>query len=297
MAKLKKLNPEDIVDTLHVREISEETGEILEYSKSVYSAEGSSKIIDNKRYKISENELHQYINEEFGRFFFYMYSNIDDYDLQPQYKTRVLVLASYLDYNSNVLVEKSERNINLKLNKDNIKDILKLSDSEFRKTMKALTDSGVVIKDDKNYILNNCFKRGNLKSKSVLCTRVFVKSIRDLYWSTEAKNHKQLYYLFKMLPYTNMQFNIPCKNINCENIDSIDPLTMNDISSLLGYGDNNGGKLWKVLRGFKINGNYAVCKFSFDEDKEYITINPRLYYAGTQIENVTYIINIFDMAK
>ena len=297
MARLQKLNPDDIIDTLHIREISEVTGEIVEYEKAVYSPNGQSKIDENKRIKLSEKELHVYLKEEYGNFFFYFYNVLDKYDIKPQYKVRFLYLASYLDFNNNLLVAKDEYNVKIQLNRQMIKDILKLKDAEFRNTLNVLLECGLLIKDDKHYKLNtSCGIKGEVKSSKELYTRVFITSIRQLYDKCKPVNHKQLYYLFKILPHVNINYNIPCNDTQTDIISEVKPYTMKDICKTIGYDSTSTNKVWNILRGFKIGDDYVVCKHSIDKD-EYITVNPRVYYAGTRIENVRYLMNIFDMAK
>ncbi|MGL6175096.1 MAG: hypothetical protein ACRC1P_10875 [Cellulosilyticaceae bacterium] len=297
MPKLNKINPSDIIDTLHIVEVSEETGNVVEYTKSVYSAEAKEKMEENKNIILSQKELHVYLKEEYGNFFFYFYNKLDTYDIKPQYKLRFLYLASHLDYNNGNMIIRGEHNMKIRLNKETMRDILKLKDTEFRKTVKALTDCGLLIKDGKHYDLNtDCSVKGEVPKNKKDYTRVFIKTIRNLYDKCDPISHKQLYYIFKILPLVNLQFNIPCRNTECETIRDIHPLTMTEICNEIGYNSTHASRLWKELRGFKVDDNYVLCKHSID-DKEYLAINPMVYYAGTRIDNVKYLIGIFDMVK
>lgn len=297
MAKLEKINPNDIIDTLHITEVSEETGEAVTYTKAVYSPEGQSKLDENKQIKLSEKELHVYLKEEYGNFFFYFYNVLDTYDIKPQYKVRFLYLASYLDFNNDLLVAKDEYGLKIQLNKPLMRDILKLKDTEFKSTLKTLIDSGLMIKDGSHYKINTvCSIKGNAPNTKQLYTRLFIKSIRELYDMCDAKNHKQLYYIFKILPYVNLQFNMVCHKTDCDIMKNIEPINITDLCRLIGYKETNSTRLWNTIRGFKIGEDYVVCKHSVDK-QEFITINPRIYYAGTRIENISYLTSIFDMAK
>lgn len=297
MPKLNKLKPSDIVDTIHVKEISEETGEVIEYTKPVYSPEAQTKLDENKNTLLSQKDLHLYLKEEYGNFFFYFYNKLDSYDIKPQYKVRFLYLASYLDYNSNLLVARGEYNVKIQLNRQMMKDILKLKDAEFKNTIKILATSGLLIKDGRHYKLNtDCGIKGDMCKTKEMYTRVFIKSIRELYDKCDPINHKQLYYLFKILPYINTNFNIPGKNTSIDIMGRIEPLTIKELCEKIGYDNTSSNKLWKILRGFKIGEDYVVCKHTIDEN-EYIAINPKVYYAGTRIENVKYLIGMFEMVK
>lgn len=296
---LQKLKPSDIKDTIHVIEVSEATGEVIEYSKALYTEEGENKLANNKRYKVSEKELHKFLNDDFGSFFFYFYNKLDCYDIKPQHKMRFLHLASHLDYNNGNIVIKGDYNLKVRPTRQNIKDILNLKEAEFKNTMKALTECGLLIKDDKYYNVDtSCSIRGVVADRNKKeYTRVFIATIRDLYNKCTPKQHKQLYYLFKILPKINVHFNVPCYNIDCDVMRDIVPMTLSDVCKAIDYDETHSGRLWNILRGFKIGDDYVICKYTVDNNKEYIAINPRLYYAGNQIENVSYLIGIFDMVK
>ena len=122
------------------------------------------------------------------------------------------------------------------------------------------------------------------------------KQIKGLYNKTDSKNHKQLYHIFKLLPTVNKQFNIPCREIDCDTIEMIDPLSMADVCEVLGYHRTNRSKVWKMLRGFRVEDDYMFCKHEVDAI-DFLCINPKLFYAGTQIDNLKCMINVFDMAK
>lgn len=183
------------------------------------------------------------------------------------------------------------------MNRQNLMDVLLLKEREFRNTLSVLVDSKLLIKDDKHYKINtDCVSRGSLPNKSSDYTRVFIDTIRELYVKCDPKNHKQLYYVFKLLPYINLQYNIPCTNVECEVLGDIVPLSLKDICEIVGYDKTSTSKLWNALRKFKIQENYVVCKHVVD-DLEFICINPRLFYAGTRIEDVSYVIGVFDMVR
>lgn len=295
--RLEKLTKEDILDTRHVTEVSEVTGEVISYTKDILTKEGQDKVDNNKKLKVSQKELHQYLRSEVGNFFFYFYNVLDEVEIKPQYKVRFLYLASHLDYNNNLLVARGEYNAKIQLNRQMISDILKLKNAEFKNTLKILIEKGLIIKDDKHYKLNTNYSiKGDIPKNKNEYTRVFIKSIRELYDKCEPKQHKQLYYLFKMLPYINVNFNMPCSNISIDIMSKIEPLTIKELCVRVGYGISNNNKLWNILRGFKIGEDYVVCKHTVDEN-EYIAINPRVYYAGTQMDNVKHLISIFEMAK
>lgn len=295
--KLEKLSKDDLLDIRHITEVSETTGEVITYTKEVYTEEGSEKLANNRKIKVSQKDLHKYLNEDIGNFFFYFYNRLDEVDISPQYKVRFLILATYLDYESEYISTKDDSGIKIRLSTKDVKEIMKLSKGEFSKTINALISSELIENDDGYYKINIQYAfRGELDKRKSNYTRVFIDTVKALYNKTDSKNHKQLYYIFKLLPTVNKQFNIPCREIDCDIMEMIDPLNMSDICEVLGYHRTNRSKVWKMLRGFKVEDDYMFCKHEVD-DIDFLCINPKLFYAGTQIQNLICMINVFDMAK
>ena len=167
---------------------------------------------------------------------------------------------------------------------------------EFKKTIKVLKEENLLIKEKMFYRLNTeyCIK-GNIVKKNGY-TRVFVNTIRNLYINTKPIYHKQLYYFFKLLPYINLQFNILTENVKEEKSENITPMSMTDICKLLNVNTKDPKKMFKTLKSFMIGDEYVLCKHEINNIEAY-SINPKLYYMGTQIHNLLYLTNLFAMAK
>lgn len=297
--KLQKLEKEDIVDILHVTEVSDATGEIIEYDKCVLTIDGISKQKNNieeiKRYK----EAHDYIRKEIGVFFFYFYNKMDKIDIPLAHKTRFIYLSSFLGYNTENLVTKIEGkgNVYFRIKRDKLFEILALPDRETRSTILSLTKANVMYKDGNYYNISAEYSiHGENNNVNKGCTRVFIDNIRKLYKATDYKKHKQLYYLFKLLPHVNLENNIVCENVKEMEIYKTIPMTLKDIMISLELNETNSTRWLKEMKKFTIDGNYVVMRTYIDETL-YIIINPKLYYGGNHIENMKYIIGLFDAVK
>ena len=286
------LQKEKLLDVVQVTEVSTTTGEAFTYEKNIYDKEIHQA---NVEYKLSEKELHQYINEEIGSFFFLFYRKLDELDMKEQHKARFIYLASFLDYDSNNIIDKVNGK-KLGITTMVLKDYLGLKDTEFKATIKSLRDNGLLIKEKMYYRLNTdyCFK-GTVNKKNDY-TRVFVDTIKNLYINTKPIHHKQLYYFFKLLPCVNLQFNIITKDVKEETSDNIKPMSMKDICEYLNVNIKDSKKMFNTLNRFMIGDEYVICKHVVHNMDAY-SINPKLYYMGTQINNLLAIINLFEMAK
>ena len=289
MAKLQK---EKLIDTIEVTEVSRETGEVVTYTKNVYDKQIHD---ENVSYLLSEKELHVFIDDEIGKFFFYFYKKMDKVNIEEQYKVRFLYLSSYLDYNSDYIVSK-DGNRKTNISYDGLRSILNLSIRECRNTIKAFEENNLIKKEKNGYRLNTeyCFRGvgGTIKN----CSRVFIDTVRELYLETLPRHHKQLYFFFKLLPYINMQHNVITKDVKEENIHNIKPLSMGEIALILGSYEKNPKKLFEILSKFQIKGESIICLHKI-KGVDLYSVNPRVFYRGTQIDNLKALLNIFDMAK
>ena len=297
--KLQKLEKEDIKDVLYVTEVSESTGEVVTYEKCVLTSDGISKQRENieeiKRYK----EAHEYIRRELGMFFFYFYNKMDKVEIPLAHKTRFIYLSSFLGYNTENLVTKiqGKGNVYFRIKRDKLFEILSLPEREFRRTMKSLTDVDVVYKDGNYYNIKSEYSiHGENNNANKGCTRVFIDNIRKLYVETDYRKHKQLYYLFKILPNVNLENNIVCTNVKEMEIYKTIPMSLKDIVLSLGLSEKYNKTWFNDMRKFKIDGNYVIMRTEIGDEMS-IIINPKVYYGGNNIDNLKYIIGLFESAR
>lgn len=296
MNKLK----EKPITTNFVTKIDMTTGEVTQYTEDVY--ENKPKIKEKSLEKLKRDELMKdCIKREIGRFFMYFYEKVDNIDIPIQYKTRFIYLSSFLHYNEEQLVDKIEGrgNVYFRIRKDKLFDILMLSKSEFDKTVKYLKDNKLMYKDDKYYNISSEFSihGENKNSNNDSYTRVFINNIRYIYQNCLPRNHKQLYYLFKLLPYVNKQSNIICKNVDEIEIKNIIPMNQVDIANVIGLNKDNTTRWMKTMSKFKIDNQNIIMKTVIDNDITCIIVNPKIYYSGCNIDKLQFIIGLFDMVK
>lgn len=118
--------------------------------------------------------------------------------------------------------------------------------------------------------------------------QIFVSSVQELYRKTRPQQHRYLGYVFQMLPYINIEYNILCTNPTEENLDLISHITLDDFCAAIGYSKNQRARLMRV---------YASITFSVDRKQEQfcafvtpgadlgrtkIFVNPHILYHGKQ---------------
>lgn len=137
-------------------------------------------------------------------------------------------------------------------------------------------------KDNMVYVNTKMFCKGNIQTDNNYI-RLFCEYIQVLYEQcTSSDMHKQLAYIFKIIPFVNRRTNIVCFNPIEQDEQKIKHMRLGDFCDVLGYGRKNARRLAKDLLKIRINGELAVGFFVGDmnEEKWIMVINPRIYFGG-----------------
>lgn len=150
--------------------------------------------------------LQKQVMEQLGKFCFLAISSGLD-SLSPATIARLIYLSSYLRYGTDCLYITQRT----PMTASNLPDVMGLSDTTVYRFLKDVCPSYLSIDDDDNLHINtSVFRRGALSKKDGLGAyqKVYIEAVRNLYRATPISNHKQLGYIFLMLPYINIQYNV-----------------------------------------------------------------------------------------
>lgn len=277
-----------------------ETGEIVPFVDGVGIIRANTTKYQNKREglekKKSSDELHKYIDGVFGNFYFSCYSNLLELNIDKQYKFRFIYLCTYMNYENQLEYGNAKGKGRLMLEKD-LEEVLGLSERETRNTKNELKKNNLlIVNEDGSLSVNDyyCIKGKIGKSKAKESIRVMEIGIRELYKKAEAREHKKLGLLIEILPYINLQHNVICSNPEVEKMEEIKPLNMTEIMKIVGY--KNLSRLKKDLLDLTVNGELVVAITQTKYGK-FISINPRVYYKGTRIEDLKWLSGIYKIGS
>lgn len=275
--------------------INTNTGEILDtmtvtvpIGSHIYTPEQQE--AHNKQQEILLNRtIRENANRELGNFFF-VHNNSNFSDISPATLTRLIYLNTYLDYENNQLM--LGKNVPM-YRKDliNILGISKAATSRFWNEVSPeyITESEIGL----IFTNNNFFLRGKLdksqKSDFYRYRKFFINGVRKLYKSTDTSNHKHLGYIFKMLPYINIEYNVLCYNPLETYYEKISLMTLKDFCEIIGYNVNNIGRLLSIYKHIRFHDGERFCKFVNDginRIESEIFINPRVLYSGSDYRKV-----------
>ena len=249
----------------------------------------------NRERKFAERQANRELQKEknfkeYGDFIWLLYTMNTKYnpDLSPSDTTRLMLIATYMNYDNKLIFEN-----NRPITKENINLLLKISDRECKYFYKTMIDNNIFYeKDNCLYINTKYFYKGKMGLTPIRydasTTRLYVNGVRAIYEQATPRAHKQLGYVFAILPYVNIDYNMVCTNPKETNLDSVCYLTLGAFCEIIDYDLHN---IRKLINSFKecisIHDEYVinfVYNGSYEDMKIYV--NPRIYYAGSKWDKV-----------
>jgi hypothetical protein len=248
------------------------------------------------------------IQEEYlGRFVFFIFKNMDKLEeiLNDNYLIKFLYCCSYIKENGILMLDNNKTCID----KKKLKNLLRVGDKTFNEFYKVLKNNKLINEiNNKIYINIHICWQGNknvhekfLNKKIKDFTRLYIRTIRELYENTPSRKHKRLSIVYKLISYTNWKYNILCTLDTVEEIDrdKIKPLRIKDIIEILHYDKTNITRFKKDIYSLKYNKYNIFGSIEFEPDslKSFIVINPLFFYRGDNINVISYLITLFGLSK
>lgn len=267
---------------------NQQTGEILTGQQilELLQSENLQESIRKSNYHRIERNNNDMI-KEFGNFYHMFYGKILKLHIEPQYMMRFLYLCSFANY-ENMLVD-GDRKGQVKIKESDLSLMLKVSRADYFRTKSALLEHNLIsIDENKNVLINEEYaSKGKIKSKektvNLEVVRMFEQAIKELYENANAREHKKLALLVKMLPYINVEHNIVCKNIEEKELKKIIPFSLIELAEMLEY--KNPARLKADLFAITINDNHAFRMIS-DHYGKFFTVNPRIYAKSNNMQRL-----------
>lgn len=216
-------------------------------------------------------------------------------DLSPQTAARLVFINTYSDYTSGGL-NKLFKNPKTKIPvmRRDLPDILRLSRKAADEFFNETSPKYLIKSDDDALSVNgSIFLRGRLKRKQYNpYQKIYIDGVRKLYSMVQPSQHKHLGYLFKMLPYVNLEYNVLCHNPLESNLDDIQLMTVSEFCGAIGYDISNWHRLNKIYKNlrFDVDGKQVrFCAFVTDGGNTSdmrIFVNPRVLYNGSDFNKV-----------
>lgn len=237
-----------------------------------------------------ENEKKRYMCRSDNPFYFIPTDEQFD-GIAPETVTRLIYLNTFVGYDNNrlMLTERTP------MKRKDLSSVLGLSKATISRFWKEVY-SAYIIEKDGGLIFSNSdvFVRGRISSRKdhILYQKVYIDGVRKLYESTDKNNHRQLGYLFKLLPFINIEYNLLCYNPLETELDKVELVSLADFCSLIDYDITHLSRLLSVYKSahFDVNGHRerfcAIIYDGLDRSNAKICINPHILYSGTNYNQV-----------
>jgi hypothetical protein len=233
---------------------------------------------------VDELSAHEIENGGFVFAFFERYKTMEERfpSLTQSDMARLMFIGTYTAYNTGRLQQDNGRVID----KRALKKLLDISDRLFRDFYKKLLAENIISEQpDGLYINPSVFYRGEIGEldydlSSYQQTRLFRKTVRQLYAEYNGRTIKQLAIIYAVLPFLNFKYNVVCFNPTESDEDKVRPMDLGNLAALLGYKDAT--KLKQALERIKLNDKpvFYMPHNINDKRQRRIIVNPRVVFAG-----------------
>lgn len=215
--------------------------------------------------------------------------------LSKQDVARLIYIATYTHYHTGRL-QKGDGTV---ITTDTFYTLVRLEKRRGSDYLKRLIESKVVTVSQYNEIMmsKEYFIRGTTKDvedKSINYTRLFKKTVRDLFKNASTREISHLSTIYTTLPYINLYHNVISYNPHENDVRMVRAMDTKVLADKLGYKSYN--KMTAMLNKLTIN-NKKVFNYYTDIDdkrKKNVVVNPDVVYGGNdanQLESVKVFFN------
>lgn len=269
-------------------EISEAVNITVPYGSIIYTPESQEQYKERKEQE-RRNELRRLTCKPLGSFYFVPVSERFA-NIAPETVTRLIYLNTFVGYDNKLMLTKRTA-----MKRKDLTGVLNVSKSTVSRFWKEVSPAYITESDSGLIFSNNIiFKRGSIKTSKeyVQYQKFYINGIRTLYEATERSNHRQLGYLFKLLPFINLEYNMLCCNPLETAIEKIELISIADFCKMIGYDIAHLNKLMYIYRSiqFEVGGRYErFCAITYDgvnKNNAKIFVNPHILYCGSDYNKV-----------
>lgn len=234
-----------------------------------------------------EKEQEQAFLRRNGPKFVFGASDTEYEDIRPATAARLFYLATYLKNGSQLWTTERKR-----MKREDLFSVMCLSRAETYKFWSEVSPF-YVFEDGKGELVMNgeFFRRGKLPPGR-LCHRLYIESIQDLYRLAHPRQHKNLGYVFQMLPFVSTEFDMLCHNPDETDLEQVNPLSIDEFCEAIDYDPTQRNRLMMTYSKITFhiwNKEERFCSFvtsGGDISTAKIFVNPHILYRGHRANEV-----------
>jgi len=235
---------------------------------------------------IDEMSEHQIENGKFMFAFFKQLTTMESRfpSLTKQDSARLMYLGTFTAWKTNRLQTDNGKK---HYTKKDIGILVDMSSKRFNEFFRKLENEGIIEEKETGevYMNQTVFYRGKLRDNDYDVsdldhTRLFRKTVRDLYAEFKGRRLAQLSVIYSIIPFLNFNYNIVCHNPSETSEDLVEPMGLDELTKILDY--SNTTVLKQSLNRIKVDGKpvFGFFENPYDRRKFRIVVNPRVVFAG-----------------
>lgn len=252
-------------------EIDEETGELIPATDVLVPLNAGDRIVRKNQIEYCKRTMRA--RNDNGAFVLLLFKYGEKLfpNISAANLTRLMYVATFCNKDNSIM------------NTTDLRQKMKLNRTRWSEFWNEMTSNDILYEQNGVVFINSKFVVNGKSNTDDNYTRLFCEYIRQLYENCDSISaHKQLSYIFKIIPFINRRTNIVCKNPIEQNEDMIQTMRLGDFCEVVGYNKSQARRLAKELLNIRVNGELAVGFFvsNLDEKTWQIVVNPKLYFGG-----------------
>lgn len=242
-----------------------------------------------------------------GDFYWTLFDVREEYypEVSDSLLAKIVYLITYMDYETNLLViQDSSTSPKRPMLKKDVAQIIRLHRCKFSRFWDELLATRIVSEEpDGKLRVSPLFCKGSLTRKNKTAIKVFTHAVRYMYENIDVRSHQYIAYLFRLIPYINLRYNVFCQNPLETEKSEIVRMTAKDMCHLFGLDDSQVKRFIKTL--FKLsfidkNGDKRsvitlVTNYKNDGERNFVLINPQFYAGYMSKEEMLSVLDEFEV--
>ena len=288
--------------------VDNETGEVIPVAAntSLMSAEER----DGYKRKVERYATHRELvtvqKELCGDFYWTLFESKEEYypDVSDSMLAKIVYLITYMDYETNLLmIQDSSTSPKRPMLKSDVAKIIRLYRSKFAPFWKEMLATGIITEEEDGKLrVCSRFCKGDLTRKNMAAMKIFTHAVRYVYENVDVRSQQYVAYLFRLIPYINLKYNILCHNPFETDKGEIVRMTVKDMCRILGVDDTHAVRFMRHLlrklvfvdtKGDTRSVVMFVSDSKNDELRSFVLVNPQFYAGFMNREDMLNAINEF----
>lgn len=275
--------------------VDNQTGEVVE-TVTVVIPFGSKTYTPQQQRAYKEHKLNEakrrtmkYSNKELGSFNFVSVDNGFD-DLKAATVARLIYLTTFTRQGSSVLFKRT----NAPIRYNDLSKLMECSQKTIERFWDEVSPKYIYTNSNDEIEINTqIIRRDKLFKGSGYWQRVYRNSVQKLFKA--ATNLNNVGYIFQLLEYVNVEYNVLCLNPEEAELSEIRTLDIDAFCKIIHYDVTQKSRLMRTLKKqtFDVNGKQERL-ISFVDGGAKIVINPRVIYSGSDFRKVAVLTLFYD---